>query len=97
MKNLKAYDNAGNELDVNLDTESGEVEFSGEPAKITYDYDTGFENTLMDVEISALESEPASEPENHATKRIGSSGGCTSGFGVWALAILALCFSRKRI
>ena len=44
---------SGNELSVEFDTESEEVEFSGEPAKIAYDYDTGFENTIMDVEISA--------------------------------------------
>lgn len=95
VTNLKAYDEAGNELAVKFDSESGEVEFSGEPAKIAYDYDTGFENTLMDVEISASDS--ASEPENKATTRVGSSGGCSFGFGAWALAILALCFSRKRI
>ena len=93
VKNLKAYDEAGNELDVNLDTENGEVDFSGEPAKIAYDYDTGFENTIMDVEISALESEPG----NKIVTRPRHSGGCSFGFGTWALAILALWFSRKRI
>ena len=48
MKNLKAYDEAGNELAVKFASESGEVEFSGDPAKIAYDYNTSFENTMME-------------------------------------------------
>ena len=85
VKNLKAYDKAGNELTVKFDSESGEVKLSGEPAKIAYDYDTGFENTMMDVEISASAS------ERETTAGVGSShGGCTFGFGTWALAVLTL-------
>ncbi len=91
VKNLKAYDEAGNELTVKLDSESGKVEFSGEPAKIAYDYDTGFENTMMDVEISASESE--------IEAIIGpgpSHGGCTFGFGIGALGILVLMLNLPR-
>lgn len=60
VKNLKAYDEADNELTVKFDSDSGEVEFSGEPAKIGYDYAIGFKGVMMDVEIFASESE--SEP-----------------------------------
>ena len=86
VEDLKAYDEAGKELTVvKFDSESGEVEFSGEPAKIAYNYDTGFEDTMMDVEISAS--------DNKETAEVGSSnGGCTFGFGIWGLAVLMLLF-----
>ena len=93
VKNLKAYDEAGNELDVNLDTENGEVDFSGEPVKIAYDYDTGFENTLMDVNVFASEITP--EPETLDKQNfISGSSGCDSGFGF--IAVMALMFLLKR-
>ena len=93
VKNLKAYDEDGNELDVNLDTETGEVNFSGDPARISYDYDTGFENTLMDVNVFASEITP--EPETLDKQNfISGSSGCDSGFGF--IAVMALMFLLKR-
>ena len=57
VKNLKAYDKSGNELVANLDKGTGQITISGEPYKLTYDYDTGFtkngENILMDVTVEA--------------------------------------------
>ena len=85
VKNLKAYDEAGEEITTEYDPATGEARFSATPYKITYDYDTGFENTMMDVEISASAS------EIEAITGPGSPhGGCTFGFGTWALAVVML-------
>ena len=94
VKNLKAYDEAGNELTVKFNSESGEVEFSGDPAKIAYDYDTGFNGVMMDVEVFHSEN----KDENISFNNLGSAnGGCTSGFGIGALLlVLMLKFPRNK-
>ena len=84
VKNLKAYDETGKEITVEYDLATGEAKFSATPSKITYDYDTGFEDVMMDVEVTA--SGDTYEPHD-----VGASGsGCTSGLGIGALAVLML-------
>ncbi len=92
ITNLRAWDAAGNELTVNYDQETGSAEFSAEPAKIAYDYITGFEDVKMDVTVSAAGS------ENPSINAPGGSGGCDVGaaFSVTALALGLLLLRRKR-
>lgn len=84
VKNLKAYDKAGKEIIVEYDPATGEATFSAIPSKITYDYDTGFEDVMMDVEVTAAGD--AYKP--HGVGALGS--GCTSGLGIGALAALMM-------
>ena len=81
VKNLKAYNEAGNEITSEYDTATGKIKFSATPSRITYDYDTGFEDVMMDVEVIAS--------EDNSYVGVGSSGsGCASGLGIGALAVL---------
>ena len=67
VKNLKAYDKNGGEITVTSD-DIGNVTFASVPDKLTYDYDTGFNDTMMDVEVLAANTELADA--------LSSSGGC---------------------
>ena len=95
VKNLKAFDKSGNEIAA--DFESGTASFSESPAKITYDYDTGFNGVMMDVTIYA-----AGEPDNQDVVSVGSSGGgCNSAFGMMmnifaALILILLKFVKAK-
>lgn len=63
--------------------------FSGNPTKIGYDYSTGFNGVMMDVEVYSSEN----QQENNSSTALGpSNAGCTSDFGTWALAVLILLF-----
>lgn len=85
VKNLKAYDEAGEEITTEYDPATGEARFSATPYKITYDYDTGFEDVMMDVEVTASES------NDKGYAGIGSpGGGCTSVEGIGALVALMM-------
>lgn len=89
ITNLKAWDADGQELAAKYDPATGWAEFSGVPAKLTYDYITGFNNVLMDVTIFAAEQ------ENAAPIDPGNAGGCsTLVLSFSALALLLLM--RKR-
>lgn len=94
VENLKAYDATGQELAVEFDRESGEVMFSGEPAKIGYDYVTGFNGMMMDVEVYPSENQTE---ESGSLNVLGpSGGGCTSGFEMGALGVLVLLMTLPR-
>lgn len=97
VSNLKAYDASGNELSVNLDRDSGEAEFSGEPAIIGYDYDTGFEDVMMDVEVYPSEEQDGPQEEDDYLNDPECSG-CSSGFEIEVLGVLMLMLvlPRKR-
>lgn len=89
ITDLKAWDADGQELAAKYDPATGWAEFSGVPAKLTYDYITGFNNVLMDVTIFAAEQ------ENAAPIDPGNAGGCsTLVLSFSALALLLLM--RKR-
>lgn len=57
--NIRAWDSSGNEVTVEYDLETGTASFGGTPAKIAYDYITGFEDVRMDVAVFADDSEEA--------------------------------------
>lgn len=51
VANLRAWNFSGDEVSVEYDFETGTAKFSDEPAKISYDYVTGFDGVDMDVTI----------------------------------------------
>ena len=57
VRNVKAWDDDGQELSVEFDQSTGVITFSGLPAKFAYDFDTGFQNTLMDVSVFISEGD----------------------------------------
>ena len=100
IKNIKGYDTSNNELSYELNKETGEIKFSEEPYTLTYDYNTGFEDILMDVNISISNGEKwgAGDGENLSDEEnsLSSSGsGCNSGFGFMILGLL-LNLTRKK-
>ena len=93
VENLKAYDATGQELSVEFDRESGEVMFSGEPAKVGYDYATGFNGVMMDVEVYPSDN----QQDNPSSIALGpSGGGCTYGSEMGVLGVLLFLMSLPR-
>lgn len=92
VTNIRAYDESGNELTAELD-DSGELSVNGDPAKITYDYNTGFNGVMMDVTVFAADADTS--PSDGIGP--GRSGGCEEGFGTMAvLMLLFTVLTRKR-
>ena len=99
VKNLKAYDEAEKETSAEYNSLSGEAKFGAVPSKITYDYDTGFENKLMDVEITTSGFEEDDDEAIADSISSGGCGGCSFGFRIEALmALMLLLFpvSKKK-
>lgn len=90
--NLKAYSASGQELTVIYDKATGAITFNGTPARLTYEYVTGFEDVNMDVTVAM--SGGGTEPE--ITYTIGNpGGGCDSGIGgVYLLLSVILIFGK---
>ena len=81
VKDVQAFDENGEKIDVEFNDETGEVNLSKEPATIQYNYITGFKDVSMDVTVETSGESTA--------KTVGSSGsGCNAGF--FALALLLL-------
>ena len=59
--NLRAFDLSGREISSEYDKETGIASFSEEPARVTYDYITGFEDVNMDVTIYPAEKSGGGE------------------------------------
>ena len=103
VQNVKGYDASGNPLTPSFDAATGVASFTAAPAKVTYDYRTGYKDMLMDVTLtrSAAPDTPGAPntpntPDTsdtsapNPTDGVGSSGGCdASSFGGLALAALA--------
>ena len=87
LKNIIGYDENGNEIDGEFDPETGEVTFARTPTKITYEYDTEFEDVNMDVELSGTSNEDDDE------ELTSSAGGCTTGFASGALLLVLSVFA----
>ena len=87
--NVKGYDAFGKEISSQYNPKTGEVTFSQNPAKVTYDYDTGIDNVLMDVSILA-ESETSSVPDTDS-----SGGGCTSSNTSMSLLVIILVYAFR--
>ena len=89
VQNLKAFDSSGKAIDAKYDKTTGTMTFAETPAKITYDYNTGFKNILMDVTVSSASSSKSLNS---------SSSGCNGGLGfmsVFALAGLSALLRKK--
>ncbi|MBR1486371.1 MAG: hypothetical protein IJ597_03850 [Synergistaceae bacterium] len=71
VKNLKAYDKNNNEI-LTTNDGSGNITFASLPDRMTYDYETGFNDTLMDVEVFAADSDSESSSSS------GGCGGCNA-------------------
>ena len=59
--NLRAFDSSGREISSAYDKDTGIASFSEEPARVTYDYITGFEGVNMDVTINPAEKSGGGE------------------------------------
>ena len=94
MKNLKAYDEFDNAISAEYDPATGEAVFSAEPARITYDYDTGFDGVLMDVEVIAAEKVDDPDEVSHSVGV--SGGGCDMGLSFWAAAAITALLLKKK-
>ena len=97
VENLKVYDQSGQELAASLDKETGIITITGgEPYKLTYNYDTGFnkngENILMDVTVEASGEKNGGVDDdvinNYDDSPSSSGAGCNSGLGFMALGLL---------
>ncbi|MBQ7560915.1 MAG: putative Ig domain-containing protein [Synergistaceae bacterium] len=93
--NVKAYNNAGEEIIINYDSKTGIFESSQQPASIKYYYITGFENIDMDVTLQITGEDPAPTPTPTPDNQFTSGGGCNSAFGLISLMALAM-FRRKK-
>ena len=93
VKNLRAVDASGGAVSFEYDEMTGEIEFASLPAKFMYDYDTGFENILMDVTVFVSGS---AEPVN--TNNLGSPGGCEVELNIasFIISAAAVIFVRRR-
>ena len=73
VSNVKAYDESGKEISVNYNEQTGDVVFASRPDRITYDYNTGFKEITMDVQVFATSTE---EQETLASSS--GCGGCNA-------------------
>ena len=87
VTNLAAWDAEGNEVTAEYDNETGIALFSAEPAKIAYDYITGFEDVNMDVTVFASED----EPPNGLDGLENCGGGCNTEL-TFPLMLVVMCF-----
>lgn len=94
VKNLRAFNEDGESLEVNLDKNIGVAIFSDEPATIKYNYATGFNDVFMDVTVSTISSKNTNK-DSQSTD--GGGGGCNMGFNFFAafLPLLILKFQRR--
>lgn len=88
--NLRAFDSSGREISAEYDRDTGIARFGEIPAKMTYDYITGFEDVNMDVTVFAA--------ERGGIRGVGSnSGGCNAEFALSVLLTgLVLAMLRKK-
>ncbi|MBQ6772989.1 MAG: putative Ig domain-containing protein [Synergistaceae bacterium] len=94
VKSVTAYDEGDNKISSSYDPETGEAVFSSTPARIEYDYDTGFDSEeSMDVAISG----EGLEDNGDMTLNNSSSGGCNSSFASGALlAFLGFILAKSK-
>ena len=88
VSDLKAYDKNGKIINWTSD-DSGNITFDSRPDTMTYNYDTGYKNQLMDVSVYAADE---SLLENSGS----GCGGCNSAFGILSCGALGLLMFVKR-
>ena len=93
MINLRAWDSSGNEITARYDIDTGNASFGGVPAKIAYDYITGFNGVNMDVTVFADEEEVVPILED---KYFGCEAVSTIPLFVFTLIVTVLFRMRKR-
>ncbi len=111
IRNLKVYDESNMELEAKLDIQTGQITISGDPYRLTYDYDTGFinngESILMDVTVEAggerkggVDEDEDNSSNNDSSSEIShSDSGCNAmnskGIGLILVALELLFMMRK--
>ncbi len=96
IKDFQALDDDGRIIFFNLNENTGEISFEKAPAAIKYNYQTNFENILMDVNAAAAELKDNKNSENTDTNSGGGS--CSSWGGVTFFAALGfLRYSRRKL
>ncbi|MBQ7193857.1 MAG: hypothetical protein IJR98_05760 [Synergistaceae bacterium] len=88
--NVKGYDSDGSEIASQYNAITGEVTFSKAPSRITDDYDTGFNGTLMDVSVTGT---PVVDGDQGVSS---SSSGCSSGTSGFLAVLMSLAFALSR-
>lgn len=83
IKDIKAFDNNGNEIIVTYHNETGDVTFVSEPAQMKYNYITGFKDILMDVTVGMSNNQEEAELDK-------SGGGCSVNIGL--ILLLFVCW-----
>ena len=89
--NIRAWDSSGNEITARYDIDTGIAIFGGVPAKIAYDYITGFNGVNMDVTVFADGEEAVEGTRNE-------SSGCkaVSIIPIFAFALVVTVLVRMR-
>ena len=92
---ITGYTEDGSKILTEYDSETGVVTFESAPAVIKYFYDTGFDNSSMDVTIHSSgyqeEQEEVIEPDI-----LGNSGGCNFGLSLSSLILASFVFVKRR-
>ncbi|MBR0069104.1 MAG: hypothetical protein IJP97_01275 [Synergistaceae bacterium] len=92
--NVKGYDNAGNPIELtSYDPSTGTATFASSPAKVSYGYQTNFNNIVMDVTVGEdVKEEQSSETQDDVSKK----GGCNAGIGTAGLVIMMGMLLKKK-
>ncbi len=90
ISNVKAFDKDDKEISVSSDDKEAETKFASVPAKISYDYETGFKDLKMDVTVTNSKTE-----ENNNNISSSSSGSCSTGINIFSAAIILLALIKR--
>ena len=93
--NVKGYDESGNPIALtSYDSSTGTATFASSPAKVTYGYQTGYNNVVMDVTIGEETDERHSATKESSSS--GGGGGCNTGIGIMAISALMNLLLKKK-
>ena len=98
IKDLKAFDENGDAIYVNLNLNNGNITFAAAPATIKYNYETGFNNILMDVTVNTTAGKIKNEDKNSDTSNEANGGGGCNLVGVnrfFIIVLLSICVTKK--
>ena len=93
ISNVQGYDAGNHRIPTTFDSQTGKISFPSIPRKITYDYNTGFEDEIMDVTVSGEVSDDNNEDEEEASS---SGGGCGIGINFAILVLMSFLEFRKK-
>jgi len=95
IKDIEAVSENGSEIEINLDENTGNITFSEEPSKIIYNYDTGFENILMDVTVKTVKNSAEDKENNQDNSNSESSHSCNLSCGFFAAFYVFVSLALK--